>query len=516
VQTISLPYVTSEDDGQLIAEWQRLHACVIRTGYARAAGPDGTPLAEKALRDLLKTRFPAHPLGSWGIHCATREAIGLRRQRPDGRLVFGGRANLERRTKGLITREDWRHRRQSRSIEIIGDRTRWGNRHLRIAANGLSATVEFLGRSVTLRLPDMAGKTGKLVRGLAVLTAACEIGVSFSLGSGKLSLTFDPMDLRKLPPGMTLEQVEQTERATSGLKPRGRPRKDPTTHYAAHRVKPIDASIRPVHPEWRDAIPVMTTRAVGIDLNPQWIGLSVVEVPVVANARDIDAVRILDHRLIHLHAPISAAPEALAAHMARAARLAVSLARRWSAVTIFHEDGLGRLAWSKKSHGEAASQTINHWSRDALLGGLARRCALSGLTLSPVWGGYSSTIGNICFDLPDACAAAAEIARRGIAATRGDKDRLPAVPPRVHLRRWKDGEVPVASAKALADAECWRSVHRTVKAARIGARRLHPPLHAAGSGPLDHDGRGYAVRRIGGGKGGRLTLARPAGRASAA
>ena len=510
MQTISLPYVVCDDDARQIAEWQRLHACVVRTGYARAGTGDGTILPEKDLRDLLKSLFPNHPLGSWGIHCATREALRLRKQRPDGRIVFGGGNRLERRLKGLITNDEWRHRRHSRPIEIVGDRTRWGNRHLMLAPDGLSVTITFLKRSVTLRLPAMSGKTGYLVRAIARLADACEIGIGFSLGAKSISFTFDPMDLRRLPDGMTLEQVERAEREALGHKSRGRPRKNPDTHYAAHRVKPVPPAERPVHPEWRSAIPTLASRAVGIDLNPQWIGLTVIEIPVGADPKVSDAVRILDHRLIHLHVPIAAGLEALATHMARVARLAVSLARKWSTATIFHEDGLGKLRWSKKSRETRDLQTINFWSRNALIGGLGRRCALSGLTISPIWGGYSSTIGNMLFDLPDACAAAAEIARRGIAAARGEKDRLPVVPPRVHLRRWKDGEVPEASAAALADAGCWGEVHRTVKAAHLGVRRLHPPLAAAGSGLLNHDERGYAVRLAGDGKGGRIALVGPA------
>jgi hypothetical protein len=44
-----------------------------------------------------------------------------------------------------------------------------------------------------------------------------------------------------------------------------------------------------------------------------------------------------------------------------------------------------------------------------------------------VWAGYSSTIGNLAFDAPDACASATEIARRGIARLAGIKDVLQAL-----------------------------------------------------------------------------------------
>ena len=502
MQTISLPYRISEEDAAWIADAVRMHSCIVRAGYAHA----GTIRVEKDLRDFLKASFPKAPTGSWGVHCATLEALRLRHQRPDGRMVFGGRAALKRRTKGLITNDEWRLRRHSRPIEIVGDRTRGGNRHLKLSIDARTATVSFLGKSATLHLPAMSGKTGRLLKALARLTKAGEMSVTFRLSIGKLSLSFDPMDLRRLPPGETLESVKRAERDVLGRKSRGRPRKDPGTHYAANRIRPIAAAERPIHPEWRNVVPMSANRAVGIDLNPQWIGLSVVEIGSRMCTRNPDAVCVLDHHLIRLNVPIDAAPEAFTALMATVARAVVSLARRWSAATIVHEDGLGKLRWSKKSHGPAATQTINHWSRNALIGGLARRCALSGLTFYAVWGGYSTTVGNTCFNLPDACASAAEIARRGIAASRGNKDCLPVVPPRVRHRLWKDGVGPESI--QIDDAGRWKAIHRAAKSSPLGGRRPHPRLQGVDPGILVHAGRGYAVRRDGSGKGGQMTTAK--------
>ena len=503
MQTISLPYRADDAGSAMIAEWMRAQAVVIRTAYACAAGR-----TEAELRDHLKARFPVHPLGSWAIHCAAAEGMRLRGNVPDGKMVFGGRDNFERRRKGLITNDEWRLRRHSRAITIVGDRTRWGNRHFRLADDARSCTVEFLGERVTVVLPEIAGKNGKLMHAVARLAAACQISLQFSIGPTHLSVTFDPMDLRRLPPGMTLEDARRADREALGHKPRGRPRKNASTHYATHRVRHVPLEEWPVHPEWRDPTPVVATRAIGIDLNPEWVGVTAIEIG--HDPRDATAVRILDHRLHRIAVPINASSETMQNVMACVARNVVSMARAWNAGTIVHEDGLGKLAWSKKSSAKTDVQTVNHWSRNALLGGLARRCRLAGLKLMPVWGGYSTTIGNVMFNLPDACASAAEIARRGIAAARGVKDRLPAVPPRVHLRRWKDGEVPEAMAKAIADATCWQSVHREVKSAQagtakrpgIGYRRLHPSPQAMMPGrPLQIGGMGYAVNRLGGGKG---------------
>ena len=108
MQTITLPWTASIEDQATISGWQRAQACVVRSGYAEAHEDTGMPRSEQALRGLLKERFPDHPLGSWAIHCATREGMRLRKLRPEGKVVFGGRGNLERLNKGLINHKSGR------------------------------------------------------------------------------------------------------------------------------------------------------------------------------------------------------------------------------------------------------------------------------------------------------------------------------------------------------------------------------------------------------------------------
>ena len=489
MQTIRIPWRASADDRLTIATWQRHRAAATRTAYRNATGR-----SEKDLRNLLKTRLPDHPLGSWDLHCATREGLALRKKVPDGHMIFGGKTNLQRRQKGLISNAEWKALRQQRSLEITGDATRWGNRHFRLSDDARQCIVTFLKKSVTLDLPEMRGKQGRLLRAVSQLADACQISVTFSLSRTHLSVTFDEMDLRRLPVGKTLAEVKIAEQ---GAGRRGRKRKNADTHYAAHREKAIPD--RPVHPEWRDAIPAVINRAIGIDLNPQWIGISVVDIG--KDPSNLEQVKILDHHLYRIAVPFGA-DQSMQQVIANVAAQTINLARAWNVGLIIHEDGLGKLAWSKKSR---STQTINYWSRNALIDGLQRRCRLAGIELRSVWGGYSSTIGNLFFDLPDACGAAAEIARRGLAARSGIKDRLPAVPPQLDRRRWKDDEPRID----LDQAETWQEVHRKVKSAQagprkrsgIGLRRLHPTAQQLGSGSFDLNGRSYAVDRLGRGKG---------------
>ena len=491
MQTIRIPWHSSDEGRFQIAEWQRHRAAMTRTAYANAEKH-----SEKELRNLLKTRFPAHPLGSWNLHCAAREGLRLRAAVPDGSMIFGSKLALQRRQKGLIGNHEWKSRRQERALDIIGDRTRKGNRHFRLSRNARACEVSFLRTKVILDLPEMTGKQGCLLRGVAKLADACQMSVTFTLGRTHLSVTFDEMDLRRLQPGQTLEQVKIAEQ---GKGRKGRKRKDPATHYAAHLEKHIPVDEWPVHPEWRDATPTVNNRAIGIDLNPSWIGLSVIENG--EGPLDLEQVRVLSHCLHRIHVP-SDADQSMQQVMANIATQTINLARAWNVGLIVHEEGLGKLSWSKKSRN---TQTVNYWSRNALLSGLARRCRLASIELRSVWGGYSSTVGNLFFDLPDACGAAAEIARRGLSVRAGIKDHLPAVPPQLTRRRWKDDKLRID----LDQADTWQAIHREIKSAQagpqkrsgVGYRRLHPTAQQMDSGSFSIHGRCYAVDLLGKGKG---------------
>ncbi|MGM4963002.1 hypothetical protein AB7714_05810 [Tardiphaga sp. 1201_B9_N1_1] len=121
-----------------------------------------------------------------------------------------------------------------------------------------------------------------------------------------------------------------------------------------------------------------------------------------------------------------------------------------------------------------------------LIGMLRRKAALAGIKVVEAWGGYSTTIGNLWFDLPDACASATEIARRGLATRAKIKDLFPVYDEGWCARRWKDVPLPAEVVGLI-------EVHRGLKAAKtFGYRRPHPQMLS-----VDPGGRapcGLAVR----------------------
>ena len=112
MQTISIPFSCSKEDSAYLDELRRLQSVAIRTANANAIAADGAPRNEMDLRNRVKARVIGDcVLDSWSVQCATRIGITKRKLRSDGKLVFGSRAEFERRQKGLISRQEWRRKR---------------------------------------------------------------------------------------------------------------------------------------------------------------------------------------------------------------------------------------------------------------------------------------------------------------------------------------------------------------------------------------------------------------------
>jgi IS605 OrfB family transposase len=438
LQTISIPYRCCDQSAAFLRELRRVFSAAVRTSYANAVS-NGVSLKQKDLRNLVKQRFAGGAADAWILHCATLEGIDLRKARPEGGMIFGTRAGLEQRRKGLITHNEWRNLRL-RPLCSRGDKTFAGNRHFRLALDGRTCSVRVYGREVTLFLPQMTGNSGEALRQAAALAVERKINLTFRLDSAKLHVTLDPDDL-------------------------------------------------PDHPQRRRPIRALPGRALGIDLNPNWIGLAAAS--NCGDASKIKDTKLLEHALIKLDMGVDASPELVRETLAAVCDRAISMARKHRCGTIVLEKGLGKLRSSGKSR--SLNRLLNYWARTVFVQMLTRRARLAGMEVLEVWAGYSSTIGNLAFDAPDACASATEIARRGIARLAGIKDVLPALEEGCVSRLWKNGKVP-------AELGSWQDVHRTIKAAKIGYRRPHPDVPIGARGSDVHGTRmfcGHAVVRLG-------------------
>ncbi len=441
MQTISIPYRCSGEGRAFLDECRRTFSAGVRTAYANAVDAAGAPRKERDLRDLVKARFAGGVVDAWTLHCATLEGMDLRKLVPDGSMIFGGKKAFEDRLNGLIDKDEWR-RARLRPLTSRGDKTQLGNRHFRLSADARTCIFQMYGRKVELHLPEMTGNAGECLRQAAVLAAAKKINLTFRIDDERLHVMIDPADL-------------------------------------------------PDHPERRKPAKTVPGRAVGIDLNPCWIGLSAVE--NTGDPARLEETKLLDWKLIKLEHEADGPKEISREVLAVTADRAIRLARRHGAGVIAIEKGLGKLR-SGGRNGKL-NRALNYWARKVFVAMLRRKANLAGIKVVEAWGGYSTTIGNAAFEAPDACASACEIARRALALRAGRKDLFPAFPHDVSSGLWKDLPMRTELREELARADQWVKVHRAVKAAKeFGYRRPHPRLDAD---PGGRNPSGIAVRRLG-------------------
>lgn len=354
---------------------------------------------------------------------AAYEAIEMRKLVPDGSVCFGGKRAMRRRGKGLIDRNDL-HRARLRPLACLGEAHCRGNLHFRIDPEDTSSlTVRLLDEQeivLTLTPPRIRSKWARLLPVVAKMAADGKLAVTFRIDDTHLHVTFNP----KLVKG---------------------------------------------HPEAKPKLLNQPERWLGIDLNPEAIGVTVVDV------KD-RTPHILDWKLFRLVDKVDRSKTDSRQHLSYIAESTVAFARHRKICGIAIEN----LANLPTSNG-----CLNRWARNYFQSALRRYAALAEIRVMEVPGAYSTTVGNILHDLPDACASASEIARRGESRSRGIKEILPVFERNEALRgvvaatrgnNKSFGTVDCASSR-LGTLTGWAELHGKLKQAKIGVRRPHPVSH---------------------------------------
>ena len=439
MRTLTVPYSTTPEGEQTLAWLRRVQSAAIRQVYAQGVKDPETGKAptETEQRASVNARWQSSGVGSMVLQNAVRAGRALRTARPEGDLVFGGKQNLARRAKGLISKDEWKALRL-RPLELQGNINKGGNYHIVWPDGDLDGPVSAL----TLRFPWKAAGSrptetriplrlylGTLSRRQQALLAdlfRCARGndltLSLRIDADRIAFTYDPLDLRALPPGQSLIEARAAAVAAGQAKRKGRAR---TTRFKPTPVAAYPGG-RPLHPDLKTPQAFHAQRKIGIDLNPEWIGITVLEHDPGRGAHDnLAAFDILDYRLLRWdmdHFDLRTR-EGLSQAISIATQRIVSLARAWHVGEIVLEDKLGQL--QTRNRGKTTNRKNNTWARSKFRIPLEHRASLAGIVVHSVNAAYSTTIGNVGFGavweaqhpdrptgLPDACAAAAEIARR--------------------------------------------------------------------------------------------------------
>lgn len=393
--TFKFPIQLIDIEKTAILEFQRIQSSMIRSAYKQAE----FGCTEISVRQEIRNRFK-NQLDSWFQQSAVKNGIGMFKSDQEfGRTgrIFGGKRNLIKRAKGLLSRDKWKQKRLF-PLYIIGESQSRGNRKFEFYENHV-IFKPFKGRRIRIDLPNMKKNWAKIWEQAVKLANEKQLPITVSLTTDFISFSFDE----------TLVKQE------------------------------IKKSLKPIK-----------NRYAGIDLNPNYIGISV-----------FDGTKLIETKLFSLKLLTwKNSPASKLEHETREIGHAIG---RWLQHLRVDKLFIEKLEFKQGDKGQDRNfnrLTQNQWKKITLRSILAKYFKLYEINAA-----YSSTIGNILHpELPDPIAASTEITQRGYRLVILKNTQFyPALPSLSYLEElWKQTEIPLVSS--------WKELHSWVKNSKVKYR----------------------------------------------
>lgn len=359
MQTIKLQYKQlSNEDAALVKEYQRQYSHCLRVAYNRAL--EGWN--ENNIKHWFKNNMNNVPLMEcWFFACAANEGKFLTTQNHQKHLIFGGKNNFIKRCQNKITKEEFNKNRLS-PLCSIGEANQKGNRKFSLNSD-LSVTFKpSKNTHIKLEFKGISKNYYNILSKLYTLKEAKDISITFRLDSEYVYISFD-------------------EAKTSPFKCK-----------------------------------TLKNRIMAIDLNPNYVGWSVVDwkssesYKVIAsgvysikplNDKECNSNKRLTNKRKHEVFEIS--------------KSLVNTAMHYQC-EIFSCEELS-IGSSDKGKGRKFNRLCNNlWNRNKFQQNISKRCNLFGLKYVEVKANYSSFIGNVLYRKLGECdmvLSSIEIGRRG-------------------------------------------------------------------------------------------------------
>lgn len=360
--TIKLPYETSTVSLLKINLLRREYSNVLRFAYNQFS--EG--LKQKEVRTKAKELNNVSDLNSWFFQNAVLEAQALKKRFKDQKVIFGGKKNFSLRLAKKITKEEFQYQRLS-PLSIQGEELKHGNRSfsLDIIENNQIIFKVSRRQHLELKLPSLKNnyKT-KLFR---------------------------------------LEQDNEVKQ---------------NSHGRTFSIKLTDKFIYISFEETKEpSVQLLDSRYLGIDLNPNHIGISIREEDKILLLKQYDLSKITraltseqnssdSVRFKYLNNKLNSETVAITKDISK-------LLKHYRVKFVFVED-LTKIDSGDSSLGHSFNRlTRNLWKRTSLISNLEKRAKASGVKFFKVNPAYSSFIGNIKYNYSDPVNASLEIGRRG-------------------------------------------------------------------------------------------------------
>ena len=333
----------------LLKQYRQEQSCVIRSAFNRYQDK----LDEKSIRANIKD-LDNITLDSWWKASAIVTASGIYQKLGDKKVIFGGKQNLYRYNRGLITKDEFKARRL-RPLVSIGEAFQTGNRKFRL-------DVE----NNTLIFQDKKGKV-------------------------KHKLIFNP-------------QYRSYLRQLKFIEEQTKLKKQPLTVMVDEMY--IHLTFQPEQQVKQETI---ANRVLDIDSNPNNIGWSVSDVN-----GDTDEVNVVTSGVIDLKKLNTRSTNKRHHETYQVVKYLMNLARHYKCDRVCFEE----LNVKKKDHGKGKrfNKLVNNtWIRAKLFTSLKKWCDIYQIKCIEVNPAYSSIIGGVIHrTYPDPIAPTLELARRAV------------------------------------------------------------------------------------------------------
>ena len=365
MQTLKIKYKTSQENLNLIKEYQRQYSSCLHYFYNRIQ--EG--LNEKQCRSLFPKLNNIDKLDFIMKECAIKEAIQLKDKQ---KIIFGGRKNFFDRLKGNITREQFKENKLS-PLYIIGRKNlSFGNQKFKLTEDLNIVFKPTRNQNILLELNNYLNYK-HILKQLYQLGLQKQICITYKLDQNYVYISFDEQELQTYK----LQQINN--------------------------------------------------RVLGIDMNPNYIGWSIVdwksesEFKVIKSGiYSIKGLNDKDFNLKNKHLDSSSKERKYISNKRNYETIQIiknliNKAIYYKCQIVSIEDL--NMKSSDKELGKHYNKLVNNlWNRHQFVNNLTKRCNIFNIKLLKVKPEYSSFIGNFLYrslQKPDMVLASIELSRRG-------------------------------------------------------------------------------------------------------
>lgn len=377
--TIKLKYQTTEENLSLIQKYQRQYNSLLHNCYQYFQKQEKLKSlfnyykTDSELRQKIKKLNNIELLNSWFIQCAINEAFQLNEKK---KIIFGGKYNFLRRCKGLITKSEYKNNKKLNPLYSIGTAKPYkGNQKFEIT-NDLETIIFKPERNTHIYLNinvKLKQNYKKILKKLYIRQQNKDLPITYKLDDTYIYICYEEDKLYKF-------QYNQIQ-----------------------------------------------NRVLGIDLNPNYIGWSIVDWKsssdfkiIKSGIYSIKELNDKDFNLKNKHLSSSSKERRYITNKRQFETIQIvkNLINKaiYYKCQIISIENLNMKS-SEKNKGKKFNKLINNlWNRKQFVNNLTKRCNIFNIKLIKVSAEYSSFIGNFLYrslNKPDMILASIELSRRG-------------------------------------------------------------------------------------------------------